>query len=246
MLKYFSKEKFDIIIQAGQSNSDGTGFGDASAPYIPKDTVWYLNADMTISIAEERVNGNLIQSNYSLAFADEYINSGLLKDGRKLLILRTSIGGTGFLDKRWGLSDDLYLHMIEMTQTALDLNPENRLVAFLWHQGETDALLNASYETHYGNLSTLIKTVREKFNCPDLPFVAGDFVQQWIEQNSAICKPVISAMRDVCRDLNNAEFVETDGLLSNSQKLGWDDTIHFCRDSLYELGRRYFYAFKKF
>ena len=243
MLKDFTKERFDIIIQAGQSNSDGTGIGDADVPYVPKEDIYYLNANMTISVASERVVANDIWGDYSLTFADEYRGSGLLKDGRNLLILRTSVGGTGFLDKRWGLQDDLYLHMLEMTQTALELNPENRLKAFLWHQGETDALLNASYDTHYGNLSTLIKTVREKFHCPELPFVAGDFVQQWVGENAEICKPVVGAIHDLCRDLRNAKFVETNGLLSNAQKLGTDDTIHFCRNALYELGRRYFHAF---
>ena len=32
MLKDFSKENYDIIIQAGQSNSEGFGFGKTDAP----------------------------------------------------------------------------------------------------------------------------------------------------------------------------------------------------------------------
>jgi len=101
VLKNFTEESFDIIIQAGQSNSEGSGFGSATKPYIVNDKVWYLNNNYTISLACEIVDGNKIRSNYSLSFADEYINSGMLKDNRKLLILRTSIGGTGFLDNRW-------------------------------------------------------------------------------------------------------------------------------------------------
>ena len=42
MLKDFTKEKFDIIIQAGQSNAEGYGFGPASEPYTPCDKVYYL------------------------------------------------------------------------------------------------------------------------------------------------------------------------------------------------------------
>lgn len=37
MLKDFSEEKFDIIIQAGQSNSEGYGFGKVEGPYEPSD-----------------------------------------------------------------------------------------------------------------------------------------------------------------------------------------------------------------
>ena len=98
MLKDFSKETFDIIIQAGQSNAEGSGFGPAPEPWLPDDRVYYLEPDMTLTQATERVSGNRIQSNFALAFARDYIRSGLLAQGRKLLILRSAVGGTGFLD----------------------------------------------------------------------------------------------------------------------------------------------------
>ncbi|MEG0693153.1 MAG: sialate O-acetylesterase [Oscillospiraceae bacterium] len=244
MLKDFSQEEFDIIIQAGQSNSDGTGYGVATKPYIPNETVWYLNNDFTITTAQECVNENQIQSNYSLSFAREYISNGMLKDNRKLLILRTSIGGTGFLDGHWGLNDDLFLKMMKMIQTALGLNKNNKLVAFLWHQGETDALLNASYQVHYDNLFTLINTVKTAYNCNDLPFIAGDFVKHWKDENASICEPVIAAIKDVCAKCKNGAFVNTEELLSNAQTYECEDIIHFSRESLYLLGVKYFNEFK--
>ena len=36
---------------------------------------------------------------------------------------------------------------------------------------------NATYEQHYGHLTDMIKNTRNNFGVPDLPFVAGDFVQ---------------------------------------------------------------------
>ena len=139
MLHDFTKDKFDIIIQAGQSNAEGYGYGPTGAPYIPDERVWYMNKNDTISLAVEKVAGNLIQTNSALSFAREYICQGQLAEDRKLLIIRAAVGGTGFLDNRWKLTDDLYLHMMEMIRTALALNPENRLVALLWHQGENDS-----------------------------------------------------------------------------------------------------------
>ncbi|MBQ4354850.1 MAG: hypothetical protein IJC71_08155 [Clostridia bacterium] len=248
-LKDFSKEKFDIIIQAGQSNSDGTAHGLVDAPYQPKYEVWHMIGDYTIELAREMVVGNYIRSHYALSFADEYIRAGKLEKGRKILILRTSVGGTGFLDKRWGMTDDLYLRMMEMTRTALALNPENRLVGFLWHQGETDAILHATYDGHYKNLTTLLNSVRETFGVPDLPFIAGDFVYHWRDANAQICEPVLRAIRDVCKDAAPAAFVETDGLISNAQDDPnpghGSDTIHFCRKAIYELGRRYYAAWSE-
>ena len=244
MLKDFSKEKFDVIIQAGQSNSDGCGLGNVENPFIPREEIWYLNNNFTISLAKEEVSGDSAVGNFSLPFAEEYISGGNLKNGRKVLIIRAAIGGTGFLDRRWGMTDDLYLTMIEMIITALELNPENKLVAFIWHQGETDAVNEASHDVHYKNLKTLVESVRIKFNCNDLPFVAGDFVQHWKNDNIKICEPVVKAIRDVCADIGNAKFVETDGMQSNLQKLGvGDDNIHFSREAIYLLGKKYYDAF---
>ena len=247
MLKDFTKEIFDIIIEAGQSNAEGSGFGPAKAPYRPKDTVYAMQQDRTISIAADRVDGNLIRSDFALSFSDCYINAGLLREGRKLLILRTAVGGTGFLDEKWRPQDPLFQQMLDMTQTALALNPGNRVVCMLWHQGETDAILKADYDTHFKNLSTLIRLTRVSFG--EIPFIAGDFVQQWETEYANLCAPVVDAMRTVCKETAACAFVETDGLPSNKQALcnlmpDLEDTIHFSRQSLYELGQRYFEAYK--
>lgn len=249
MLRDFSKESFDVIIQAGQSNSAGCAYGNTDNPYEQNNEVYYLNADLSISVAAERVVRNGIQGNLALPFVREYMNAGMLEEGRKILIVRAAIGGTGFLDNRWGMEDDLYLHMMEMTKTALELNPENRLVALLWHQGETDASMNGTYEGHYKNFSTLVKSVKDEFNVPDLPFIAADLVHQWADAIPELCTPIVNAMRAVCKDITGGGFVETDGLLSNMQENSFhplgceEDSIHFSRRAIYELGERYFKCF---
>ena len=248
MLRDFTQDKFDIIIQAGQSNSEGYGFGPVDDPYQPDGRMWYLNQDGTISLAVEKVTNHGIQANFSRPFAREYVHAGRLAEDRKLLILRAGVGGTGFLDNRWKPADDLFLQMMEMIRTALALNPENRLVALLWHQGETDAGQHATYDQHYGHLSTLLRLVRETYNAPDLPFIAGDFVHDWKGKNLEACIPVVDAIRAVCGDCGHGGFVETADLKSNLQEdfphpLGWADDIHFSRRSIYQLGRRYFHAF---
>jgi hypothetical protein len=245
MLLDFSEKAFDIVILAGQSNAESSGFGDVENPYEPNERIWFLNGDFTISTAAEMATRNEIRGNFALPFARRYLDSGLLEAGRELLILRCAVGGTGFLDNRWKPTDDLFLRMMEMIHTALELNPANRLVAFLWHQGETDACHNATRDGHYANLSGLVQSVRDTFSVPDLPFVAGDFVHHWRDENAAVCAPVLQAIRDVCADIGHAAFVETDGLKSNWQELGdiRQDPIHFSRRSTYELGKRYYTAF---
>ena len=249
MLKDFSKNKYDILIQAGQSNAEGYGFGPTDNPWQPNEKVWYLNENYTISQAAEKVFRNDIQSNFALSFAREYMQSGYLESERKILILRAAVGGTGFLNNRWRPGDDLYLRMTDMIRTALELNPANRLIALLWHQGETDVSFRATYETHYKNLMTFVTNLRKEFNCEEMPFIAGDFVQQWKTIHILDCLPVVSAIQAVCHDCGNGGFAETDGLLSNVQELhrsptGGEDTGHFSRNSVYELGKRYFKVFQ--
>lgn len=207
-----------------------------------------MNEAFTISCAAEKVLGNEVQSTFALSFAREYINKGLLEEGRKLLILRAAVGGTGFLSDYWKTTDDLYIRMMKMIRTSLALNEKNRLIGFLWHQGESDADLGATYEVHYNHLKELLFSVREEFHVPQLPFITADFVHQWKNKNINKCIPVIDAIRAVCKDCGYGSFVETEGLLSNFQELkrstlGWEDTIHFSRKSCYILGKRYFDAF---
>ena len=252
-MKDFSLEKFDIFIQAGQSNSEGIGYGPVEDPYIPSEQVWFMNRDGTLSMAAEKVTKNEIQSTFAFAFIREYLKAGLLQEGRKVLILRAAVSGTGFLDHHWGLQDDHYLCMMNMIREALELNSENCLKGLLWHQGEQDSTMRASYDTHYNNLFGLLNSVRETFNVPDLPFIAGDFVQHFKSSNIEGSTPVVSAIKDVCNHYEYGAFVESDRLLSNAQELGrltpidgdlWiTDIYHFSRKSCYELGKRYWKAY---
>jgi len=245
MLMDFTKKKFDIILQAGQSNAQGCGWGAVPKPFETNDKTWYLGQNFTIYTAQEEVWDNNAVCNFALPFSMKYIKKGLLDKDRNLLIIRAAVGGTGFLDKHWGMEDDLYLQMMEMIRTALALNSENRLVAFLWHQGETDATNNATLDGHYNNLLGLVQSVRKEFDCTSIPFIAADFVHDWKDCFLDICEPVISAIKAVCADIGNADFIETEGLTSNNQENGGEDTIHFSRKSMMELGEKYFDVFCK-
>ena len=253
MIKKFEEEAFDIIILAGQSNAEGYGFGETDRPYKPDPRVWYLNSDFCddgefiLIPAEEKVSGNEIQSTLALSFATEYLKSGRLAEGRRLLIIRAARGSTGFVAGHWRTDGELFLCMMKMIKDALALNSQNRLVALLWHQGENDAG-KTTYDDHYNDVMTLLQIVRREFNVPKLPFVAGDFVQEWKTLNIERARPVADSVRSVCCDAGYGIFVNTDGLLSNRGELGrnplgWLDRIHFSRRAVYELGIRYFNAF---
>ena len=132
--------------------------------------------------------------------------------------------------------------MIEMVDYALKLNPENKVVCMLWHQGEHDAFEGNPPEIFSKQLIKLICDIRLRYG-ENLPFIAGDFCYEWKEENIDKCTPIIDAIKAIVEKDNFASFVETRGLLSNNQKNQNGDNIHFCRESLMELGKRYFDAF---
>ena len=254
--------KFDIVIIAGQSNSEGCGLGEVEKPYVPNSRIMQLDIQKTVehtpeqlyinfigepilSIAEEYDAGNGKLGNLALSFAQKYLESGLLAEDRKLLIVRCGIGGTGFKKGHWGLQGVAYLNMLRMVDYAVNLNKENRLMAFLWHQGEHDAFEKNDPQIFEKQLRDMVNDVRSRYNAPDLPFIAADFVADWKGKNLDDCTPIVAKIQNVVATIDNAKFLPTNGLLSNDQANQNGDDIHFCRKALYELGERYFKVFQE-
>lgn len=252
-------DKYDIILQAGQSNAAGYGHGPAAQPYVPDPRVLYLTAgdpqaaeyepkgEPEIRVAAERPDpdrpGDLL-GDFSLSFAGKYVEEGLLKEGRKLLIVRAAVGATGFLKGYWRVGDPLYLRMLRMTDYALSLCPENRLVGLLWHQGEHEAAFQNDPDRYHRQFKKVVESVRKRYDAPKLPFICGGFCDTWARENQPYCDAIMAVIRSVAQE-TGGRYVETADLRSNDQKTGDGDTIHFCREDLQELGRRYFEAYRQ-
>ena len=252
--------KFDIIIQAGQSNSEGYGLGPVEKEYIPTDKVWqldapkrvtalpngmdivYLDEPFILKVAEESEGENGKIGNFGLTFSEEYIKAGMLKEDRAILIVRAGVGGTGFARKEWGLGSLLYNKLTELVDYALSSNEGSKVVALLWHQGECDSVENTPPEKFAEELKAQMLDTRARYG--EMPIIAGDFVNDWKSKNVELCNPIVAKIKEVLAELGKAGFVETADLPSNDQKMGNGDDIHFCRQSQHILGRRYFNAFK--
>lgn len=265
---------FDIIVMAGQSNSEGNGVKTDDKEFI-SDKVYQLADKNPIAVkvlddgktiidmvyptetvfeqAHERIVGdNKKMADFSETFAKYYIEKGYLKKDRKILIIKTAVGGTGFARNEWGLGGILYKRLCDMVDSGLKMNNNNRIVAFLWHQGECDAFENSQFTTderykfYYENFKKQVIDFREKYG-KDIPVIAGEFVNHWAElpENKTQCDAVESALKGVCKDIGNAAVVSSEGLISNDEAVHNGDNIHFCAESVYELGKRYFKAFDK-
>ena len=254
---------YDIIIQAGQSNAEGCGYGPVTKEFVPSPNAFYLSSEKTVDVidgllkieyadvpfeivpAEERIINDITYGDFSLTFAEEYEKAGLLKEGRKILIVRAAVGGTGFCVKQWGIGMQLYDKLLEMTEYALNLGGDNRIVAFLWHQGERDSIEEGAYQNYKELLTAQTADFRARYG--EVPFIAADFVHDWKSKYWEECERVVQITREITKEIGNAGFVETSDLKSNHQQNGEEctDDIHFCRESLHVLGRRYFDVFQK-
>ena len=154
---------FDIIVIAGQSNAEGNGQKPDDKEFV-SDKVFHLvdknpiavrvcedkkvvldmvyPVEMVLEQAHERVVDGKKFADFSETFAKNYIDSGYLEEGRKILIVKAAVGGTGFARKEWGIGSKLYQRLLDMVNYALSLNEKNRIVAYLWHQGEHDCVEN--------------------------------------------------------------------------------------------------------
>lgn len=266
----YKNAALDVVVLAGQSNAQGCGMGEVQNEYAPdarilmlKDTFnvrFEKNAegkdyllvqrptDFVIERAEEAVSDGKKLGNIALSFARRYVQSGRLQEGRRLLIVNGTYGGTGFARNEWGVNGCLYLRLCDMLEELFALGIPRRIEAFLWHQGECDSFENAHlspeerYKKHLSDLSAQMNDFRKKYGA--VPFVCGGFTDEWVEQNKPQCGAIIRAMQEYCQNAGNAAYVDTHGLPSNDKDTGNGDRLHFCRASLYALGEKYFQAYE--
>ncbi len=249
--KEFFSDDYDIIILAGQSNC--VGYAKGVKYYPESDNVKQLYFNPVGYKRKMPWNKNKFYfhnarprelylthfTGFYLYFAHHYERT-MLQKGRKLLFLRSAVGGTGFADKRWGLNDDLYQDSIKTAKLLLEGNKNNRIVGILWHQGEADVTCNSTEEYYYEKLTNLLHGYRKELNIPNLPFIAGDFVEEWrIYQPNYL--PIKTATLRVINENENCAFVNTDGLKGNKKP----DNIHFNDESNIIIGKKYFDKFRE-
>lgn len=267
----YKKSILDIIVVDGQSNAEGNGLSTDDTVEVRSDVFelidfnnyWMEIPDpknpilrMTLPVQckvqclQEAYRGPLPASHLSFGFVDEYIKAGLLKEGHKIMVVKTAVGGTGFALNQQGIHDILHPRTLDMIDLALSFNPENRIVAFLWHQGEHDAFENKDlndeerYNFYKEKFMEKMNDIKTRYETSKFPIIAGEFCNEWSDkpENASKVKVIERCLKDCVETLGGA-MVSSEGLLSNNQEIGNGDDIHFSKKSLKELGKRYFEAY---
>lgn len=125
-----------------------------------------------------------------------------------------------------------YDDAIKLTREAMKTG---RLVAILWHQGETDAFQETP--NYKEKLHTIIANFRRDLDAPEVPFILGGLGEFSGRENFPAYDRMI---REVAAEGYKTGFASAAGLKDRG------DDLHFDTPGQYELGRRYWKEFCRF
>lgn len=189
---------YDLILLWGQSNMSGAADFDVARYDLPMERISQYGAAgiyaNMISAAVEPLamhdtatgqTGTSGGMGPGSVFARWYLQS--VPNNRRVLLVPSAHGGTALcvnttpLGWRRGVSGNLYAQGVALAQAALAAaGPNSRIVAALWVQGETDGGLAVDTATYQTDLDALISGLRTDLGIPDLPFIIGQMVPEYL------------------------------------------------------------------
>ncbi len=163
-------KNLDIYLLIGQSNMAGR----APIEDQDKDTlknvflytgiegnIWEKAANPLNKYSTVKKNINMQKLNPGYTFAREMA----LKSKNDIGLVVNAKGGTNI--NLWDVDSLLYKEAVSRTREALKYGT---LKGILWHQGEANV---GKYKQYLPKIVDLINSLRNDFNQPDLPFIAG-------------------------------------------------------------------------
>ena len=162
--------------------------------------------------------------------------------GKTVGLIPCAVGGTSVAAWMPGGVDDHdpdnfpYDKAIEKAREA---KKSGKIVAVLWHQGETDAQRKTVGYTE--KLRTIVQNFRKDLQLgADVPFIAGDMASFYREDISENISIVDNALEVLAREERSFMYIHTKDMNHRG------DNLHFDTESLHKLGARYFEAYQKF
>jgi hypothetical protein len=253
-------EGYDIVIIAGQSNATDRGDG-AFTPSFPgqdariRQIGRFGDDDMQV-VAVGRLHDGIVWGGlqhwtdkpkryfmgFALPFARIYARRQLAPN-RTVLIVPAAKGGTSirsWLGESGQPSLDIYPDMLARVQRAKSQPGRNRIVAFLWHQGEADLMAGMAPKTYREKRIEFFSRVRS--DIPGAyPILTAKFTAAWLA-GDPLKRAFERAIGAATEQDGLGRVVSRAGLLSNGEVLGNDDIIHFSAQANQTLGSRLFSA----
>lgn len=198
---------YDIILLLGQSNMSGRAVVDTVNYDIPQPIVdQYAAAGPQAGVISAAVDP-LGQADYvalgntlgpGTTFARWY--STLMPAGRRILLVPAAYGGTPLVSAvsplgwRRGVAGNLYAQALAQAQGALVMAGAGaQIVAALWVQGEADGNANITGAAYQSDLDALISGLRTDLGVPNLPFIIGGMVPEYLSTGTRAAIDTVQA-----------------------------------------------------
>ncbi|MDO4056781.1 sialate O-acetylesterase [Clavibacter michiganensis] len=247
-------EGYDVVVILGQSNAQGVGTG------------WDPSIDVSVPGLDQLAGsgakaGQIVPAKDSLSHVTTWTTSGgvqavgpgmelgrhMLADarpGRKVLLVPAAMASTSMTGDgtyAWNPSDtrsriNLFTRALGQIDAALAQDPDNRLVAVVWAQGESDATRTnaAGYQSM---LLDLVDRLNTRYGA--VPFLIGGMVPEWLNV-STLRQAIDTAQQGMPTLRANVSYIPGAAGYSRAE-----DSIHYTAAGARAMGDKYFAAYQR-
>lgn len=221
----------EFYLLIGQSNMAGRGKYE-NGDGFPKNRVYILNdKDVFTPLAPypfvnhySTIRKAAAQISPGYMFAKTLLAAHPEKN---VYLISNARGGTALAE--WKKGTHYFNEAVRRSREAMK---QGQLKGILWHQGETDYRAIMKHrgeeqkymEDYFTSLRQFISDLRAELGAPDIPFIAGQVNRDYALLNERLLKLPSESPRTY--------VVSSEGLTTV-------DGLHFDRNSVMELGRRY-------
>lgn len=222
----------DSILIIGQSNMAGRGPLE-NAPKIEPNSNIYIARNCKWVNLFRPVNPDRTFAGYNLAekFAELYQKDFKTEVG----IIPCADGGTNI--DQWMPNTVLFENAVNCAKLC---QKTSKIVAILWHQGESDCP-QARYKDYGKKLKIVLDGFRERLG-EDIPIIIGElgyYLKKYFAKENRNHLSINKDLKDYALNTPNCALVSAKGLKDKG------DNLHFDTNSLIKLGIRYYKAFKQ-
>jgi hypothetical protein len=223
------RQEVCIYVLAGQSNMAGRG-RLTKEDLIPEEKIYTIGPHLLWEKAKHPLHSDRPQAGFGLGIPFAKTVLAQTESCNKIILLPLAVGNSSIVD--WQKGQLLYNRVIQLGQYASQFGI---LKGILWHQGESDSRKDRQsiLEKYKTLLSEAIQDFRLGLGESRLPIVVGS-LGVYLEGDSTYqnSKIINESIRDVVSTLENVGFVD-------AEELHAMDQVHFDRESLEVLGKRY-------
>jgi hypothetical protein len=247
-------EGYDVVVVLGQSNAQGVGTG-----WDPAIDVAVPGLDQLAGSGSQA--GRIVPATDSLHHVTTWTTTGgmpsvgpgmelgrrMLADarpGRKVLLVPAAMASTSMTGDgayAWNPADtrsrtNLFTRALGQIDQALAQDPDNRLVAVVWAQGESDATRTTG-DGYQAMLIDLVDRLGARYGA--VPFLISGMVPEWLAGSSQR-QAIDTAQQGMPALRSNVAYVPGAAGYSRSE-----DSIHYTAPGARTMGGKQFAAYQR-